>query len=326
MAKFASAPATVLFIGSLTFLGWHWLDAWSSQRALAAHFESAQAYAAKVLEQVGVVPDELRESSGIAVSRTQPGVFWSHNDSGDGPTLYAIDMSGKLLARIAVSNATARDWEEIAAGPCPRVATASAESAPASCLFVADTGDNDHVRREVTIYVVVEPAIGGAGTSPTVAARSFNFRYPRGPTDAEAIAVRANGDLTIVSKGRSGTIDFFDVAGVDIVRALSSGETLTARPSGNAGILPDQKIGRLVTAAAVSPDGATLAVRTYYEVYFYGLVSDAGQSRWHDLGRRCALGDAEPQGEAIDYLDANTLILTSERSRGRPGAIHRLRC
>lgn len=325
MAKFASVFATALFIGSLTFLGWHWLDRWSSQRALAAHVEGAQAYAAKVLEQVGVVPDELRESSGIAVSRTQPGVFWSHNDSGDGPTLYAIDMSGKLLARIAVSNAMARDWEEIAAGPCP-MAAASAEPAQASCLFVADTGDNNQVRREVTIYVVVEPTVGGSDSSPTVAARSFNFRYPRGPTDAEAIAVRPNGDLTIVSKGRSGTIDFFGVPAADVVRALSSGETLTARASGNAGILPDQKIGRLVTAAAVSPDGATLAVRTYYEVYFYGLVNEGGQSRWRDLGRRCALGDAEPQGEAIDYLDADTLVLTSERSRGRPGAIHRLRC
>lgn len=74
MAKFASVLATVLVVGSLTFLGWHWLDGWSSQRALLAHVEAAQAYAAKVLEQVGVVPDELRESSGIAVSRTQPGV------------------------------------------------------------------------------------------------------------------------------------------------------------------------------------------------------------------------------------------------------------
>ena len=70
----------------------------------------------------------------------------------------------------------------------------------------------------------------------------------------------------------------------------------------------------------------TLAVRTYYEVYFFGLVSERGESRWQDLRRPCSLGDAEPQGEAIDYLDANTLLLTSERSRGRPGSIHRLQC
>jgi hypothetical protein len=71
----------------------------------------------------------------------------------------------------------------------------------------------------------------------------------------------------------------------------------------------------------------TLALRTYNEVFFLGAVQ-AGQqgSGWRDLGRRCSLGDAEPQGEAIAYLDEETLLLTSERSRGRPGTIHRLRC
>ena len=153
-----------------------WLDGWLVIAARPGRaLRWAQAYAAKVLEQVGVVPDELRESSGIAVSRTQPGVIWSHNDSGDGPTLYAIDMSGTLLARIAVSNAMARDWEEIAAGPCPMAATVSAGQAQASCRFVADTGDNDQVRREVSIYVVVEPTVGGSDSALTVAARSFNL-------------------------------------------------------------------------------------------------------------------------------------------------------
>jgi hypothetical protein len=322
--KLASVLAGIVLVGSLTLLGWYGLARWSSQRALAAHFDSAQEYAARVLEQVGAVPDELRESSGVAVSRTQPGVLWSHNDSGDGPDLYAIDMSGKLLARITVSNAMARDWEDIAAGPCP--AGGAAEPSQAECLYVADTGDNNQVRREVTFYIVVEPKIGGSDAPSTVAARSFNYRYPRGPADAEALAVRPNGDVTIVSKGRSGTIDFFSISAADVARALASGEIITARASGNAGILPDQRTGRLATAAAVAPDGMTLAVRTYYEIYFYGLVNDSGGSRWHDLGRPCALGDAEPQGEAIDYLDANTLVLTSERSRGRPGAIHRLRC
>ena len=69
-----------------------------------------------MLEEVGVLPDELRESSGLAISRTQPGVLWSHNDSGDGPNLYAVDISGKLLAQYRVDNALARDWEDISTG------------------------------------------------------------------------------------------------------------------------------------------------------------------------------------------------------------------
>jgi hypothetical protein len=319
---FAFASAVIVASGLLV---WHWLDSTVSEQALAAGLRGGKSLAPRVLEETGAVPDELKESSGLAVSRTQPGVIWSHNDSGDGPNLYAIDIAGKLLAVFRVTGATARDWEDIAAGPCPADATTPAPASPAPCLFIADTGDNDQVRPDVSIYVVPEPRVDQARSSPVVA-RVLRYRYPSGPTDAEALAVRANGDLTIVSKGRSGTINFFSIPAATVIKALASGEVVTATLAGNTGIQPNARTGRLVTAAAVSPDGMTLAVRTYYEVYFFRLATRRGRSRWEDAGSPCALGDAEPQGEAIDYLDAKTLLLTSERSRGRPGSIHRLQC
>ena len=45
---------------------------------------------------MGRMPTELRESSGLGVSQSYPGVFWTHNDSGDGPRLYAIDDSASF--------------------------------------------------------------------------------------------------------------------------------------------------------------------------------------------------------------------------------------
>jgi hypothetical protein len=324
VTRIASALAGAVIVGT-GLLAWHWLGDSVTERALAAGLSASRNLAPRVLEETGAVPDELKESSGLAVSRTQPGVLWSHNDSGDGPNLYAIDVAGKLLAVFRVTGAMARDWEDIAAGPCPVDAPTPAPATPSSCLFIADTGDNDQVRPDVSIYVVPEPRVADATSSPVVA-RTLRYRYPSGPTDAEALAVRPNGDLTIVSKGRSGTINFFSIPAATATKALASGEVITATLAGNTGIQPNARTGRLVTSAAVSPDGMTLAVRTYYEVYFFKLVTRRGQSRWEDSGRPCALGDAEPQGEAIDYLDAKTLLLTSERSRGRPGSIHRLQC
>ena len=320
------APVSGLaVVGILALTAWAFLDEQRSQRALDAHLESGKAYAARVLEQIGVLPDVLRESSGLAVSRTQPGVLWSHNDSGDGPNLYAIDSSGRLLAIITVANAANIDWEDMASGPCPASLLAKTTS---RCLYLADTGDNDRVRKELTVYVVVEPLVARVDPMPsTVVAQSFRYRYPDGPDDCEAIAVLPNGDVMFVSKGRSGTIDFFGMTAGRVASALTSGEMLTAEHWGNTGIRPDGAIGRLVTGAAVSPDGMTLAVRTYTEVFFYGAVQDGREPvRWRDLGRPCFLGDAEPQGEAIDYLDDRTLLLTSETARGRPGTIHRLQC
>jgi hypothetical protein len=304
------------------------LDSLRSQRELAAHLANGKAYAARVLEQIGVLPEELRESSGLAVSRTRPGVLWSHNDSGDGPNLYAIEPSGRLLAIIPVANAVAIDWEDMASGPCPASLLATTSLKGAACLYLADSGDNDQRRKELTVYVVVEPSLAETDPMPrTVAAQSFRYRYPDQPHDSEAFAVLPDGDVTIVSKGRTGTIAFFGISGVSVVRALTSGEVLTAEHRGDAAIEPNGRVGRLVTGAAVSRDGMTLALRTYNEVFFYGAVPVGQQGPgWRDLGRPCSLGDAEPQGEAIAYLDEETWLLTSERALGRPGTIHRLQC
>ena len=117
-----------------------WLEQQLESRARASYFERGRSYAPRVLEELAPLPPELREASGLAVSRTQPGVLWAHNDSGDAPTLYAITMKGVILARIAVLDAVAIDWEDIAAGPCPE------DGATSHCLYVADTGNNNRNR------------------------------------------------------------------------------------------------------------------------------------------------------------------------------------
>ena len=35
----------------------------------------------------------ITESSGLAASRLHPGIYWTHNDSDDGPYLYAVDSA-----------------------------------------------------------------------------------------------------------------------------------------------------------------------------------------------------------------------------------------
>jgi hypothetical protein len=325
VSKVLAVVSGLVVVGIVAPVTWAWVERQRSQRALDLHLEKGKAYAARMLEKVGELPHELTESSGLAVSRTQQGVVWSHNDSGDGPNLYAIDPSGRLLAIIPVANADAIDWEDMASGPCPAPFQAATTS---TCLYVADSGDNDRVRKELTVYVIVEPSLAATDAKPrAVMAQSFRYRYPDQPDDCEAIAVLPNGDVIVVSKGRAGTIDFFGIPAVSVAGALTSGEILTAEHLGDTGIQPTGRIGRLVTGAAVSPDGMTLALRTYNEVFFYRAMQAGREGTlWRDLGRPCSLGDAEPQGEAIDYLDDQTLLLTSERSRGRPGTLHRLQC
>jgi hypothetical protein len=314
--------AIIVVIGAgLVFVSRPWLERPSGSSARLAYFERGKAHAPRVLQEIAPLPEVLRESSGLAISRTQPGVIWSHNDSGDTPTLYAIDLKARLLAIVRVVDAEAVDWEDIAAGPCP-VGEAG------SCLYIADTGNNDLTRDVLPIYVIAEPMIAGADPmEPIVArARSFRFRYPGPIEDTEALVVLPNGDLTFVSKGRRPVISFFGIPSADVAKGFASGVVLTASNQGDTGIAPDQELGRWVTAAAMSPDGGTLAVRTYSEIFFYTAENGALRLRWRDLKRPCFVGEIEPQGEAIDYLDNETLVLGSETSQGRPGVLHRVQC
>ena len=317
----------VVSVAALIALGIVLVRPWAEQqlgsRARTEYFNQRRAYAPRMVQELGAMPPELREASGLAVSRTQPGVLWSHNDSGDAPTLYAIDMKGRLLAKGGVANARAIDWEDIAAGPCPE-----GEAGAKECLYVADTGNNSRSREIVNIFVVPEPTIAGADPAKPIVvnARSFRFRYPREPEDTEALAVLPNGDVTIVTKGRTPTISFFGFSKADVARALMRGDVLTAVHEGDSGIKPDQGLGRWVTGAAMSPDGMTLAVKTYSEIFFYGVENGPKGRRWRDLKRPCFLNDLEPQGEAIDYLDAKTLVIASETTQTRRGLLHRLQC
>ena len=171
--------------------GWM-LRPWAAQqlgsRARTSYFEQGRAYAPRVLEELGPLPSELRESSGLAVSRTQPGVLWSHNDSGDAPTLYAIDLKGRLLAKVAVDRRGGAGLGGHRGRPLPvgGAAGSNASTSPTPATTV-DRG------MSLTVFVVVEPTIAGADPARPlpVQARSFRFRYPGQPEDTEAIAVLA---------------------------------------------------------------------------------------------------------------------------------------
>ena len=76
---------------------------------------------------------DITESSGIAASRCQNGVLWTHNDSGDDAFIFAINLAGDNLGTWKIPNAANIDWEDIAAfkdkgGKC--------------FLYIGEIGDN----------------------------------------------------------------------------------------------------------------------------------------------------------------------------------------
>ena len=60
----------------------------------------------------------LLENSVAVMSRRNPGVFYSMNDSDNEPLVFALDTTGADRGVWRVTNATNIDWESASLGPC----------------------------------------------------------------------------------------------------------------------------------------------------------------------------------------------------------------
>lgn len=221
------------------------------------------------------------ELSGLVLSRDQPRVLWTHNDSGDRPRVLAVTPAGRLLADVAISGADAVDWEDIAIGPAP---------AGGHALYIADTGDNDARRPDIAVYRVPEPR-AGVGNATAPAAR-LTLRYSDGPHDAESLLVDpSTGALVVVTKSFGGE------SGVYVATNPSASSTTVLRRRARLSL----GAGEAVTAGDVSADGRTIVLRTYDRAFAWR--RRAGESIAAALrGRPCtSRADlfAEGQGEAL---------------------------
>lgn len=189
---------------------------------------------------------QITESSGLAASRAHPGIYWTHNDSDDGPYVFAVDSrTGKTVARITMMGVGApRDVEAISLGPDGN-------------LYVGDIGDNlngswDHV----WIYRFPEPK---ELRDATVRATQFDVKYADGPRNAEALMVHPKtGRVYIASKNEEGGGLYEGPA------KLSTGGDNVFR-----------RVGEVpwVTDGAFSPDGRELVLRSYFSARGYAFAN-----------------------------------------------------
>ncbi|HEY7786710.1 MAG TPA: hypothetical protein VIB00_18410 [Pyrinomonadaceae bacterium] len=251
----------------------------------------------------------IKESSGIVASRSNPGLYWTHNDSGDGPFLYAFDERGQRRGVWQVAGAKARDWESIAAGPGPDHAK--------HYLYVGDIGDNSGKREEIAVYRVVEPVAAASQTQTTKKqpantenADVIRLRYPNEKHNAEALLVHPRtGDLYIVTKETLATPHVYRASA-----PFKNGDLVTLKFVGPLSI--PSMLGGIVTDGAISPDGKRVVICDYLRGYELVLQKSATNfdSIWKEPMTAITLGERK-QGEAITYrLDGRALLVTSEGS------------
>lgn len=250
----------------------------------------------------------ITESSGIAASRRNRELFWTHNDSGDGPFIYAFDRKGKHRGVWRVLGAKAQDWEDMAIGPGPE------RDVP--YLYLGDIGDNSNTREEIVVYRVVEPLIVSTDVSSstrhprtTQSADVIRLKYPDGKYNAETLLVHPfTGDLYIVTKAAG------EAAGVYEAKAplATTGVTALARISD---LRFPNALGGVITGGCISPDARRIILCDYIEAFELTLPEKpdvAFDTIWKQPLTSVDVG-ARQQGEAVCYrADGMALLATSE--------------
>jgi hypothetical protein len=249
---------------------------------------------------------DVSEASGIAASRCQQNVLWTHNDSGDDAYIFAIAPSGKSLGTWKVTNAQNIDWEDIAAY----------KDAAGKCyLYIGETGDNKRKRDVHTIYRVAEPVVTADNATsdrkhPRLSdpVQAVNFRYPDYAQDAETLMVHPKtAEIYVVTKRISGPAGVYkinnDFADAEPRPALKIAEiAVPAIPNG------------FVTGGDISPDGRHMVICDYSAAYEWTLPD--GEANFDEIWKTAPVAvdiGKRKNGEAVSYsVDGRSIFATSE--------------
>ncbi|QDG53715.1 hypothetical protein FIV42_24115 [Persicimonas caeni] len=259
--------------------------------------------------------DAIDEASGLAASWRHEGLYWLHNDSGDKPRLFLMAEDGAHVATVTLAGVDARDWEDVAVGPCDK-------GSEESCVYVADIGDNRAKRKKVAIYRFAEPALGDERPADiTVEDVTANwFTYPGGARDAETVMVHPkSAKIYVVEKTAERDAGVYRIAN----KAHPPKKPVLAVEVGQLRFGAQSGFGKMITAGDIAPDGSEFTVRTYLAAYTFCVGEDAAD--FESAVKTKPVVSNPPfmiQSETLGYgRGGNTIWITTER---RPAPVYRM--
>ena len=222
----------------------------------------------------------IKEGSGIADSKINPGNIWVEEDNDNPPQIILLKYDGTIVKKVFIDGAVNRDWEDMALYD--------------NSIYVADIGDNKQVYKSYTFYIFPEPS----STTDTVKnIKAVSFMYPDGSHDAEAFLLdRKSHDIYIITKrdnpSRIYKLSYPYAAPVNTVTLVSK-----LNYTG-------------VVGAAASNDEKEMIVKTYLGLNYYRRKN--GQSIIDCLMQspRPLPYIVEPQGEAVCFAQKNNGFFT----------------
>jgi hypothetical protein len=239
---------------------------------------------------------KLEEASGLAASSTNPGLLWTHNDSGNRAEVLLVDDKLNIRLTCVLDKIINRDWEDIAVGPGP--------DAGKTYIYVADIGDNMAIFPYKIVYRFEEPKFTEGTAKMTITNFDRIVFQLDIKKDTESLMIDPKTkNLYIVSKREKPVYVY------ELKYPYSTVDTLTA-----------QKIGSIpfgqIVAADFSADGTEILMKNYNNVFYWKLNKENLASA---LKRNPMIVnyEEEPQGESVAFaLDGSGFYTISEKVKG----------
>jgi hypothetical protein len=258
-------------------------------------------------QDLGIIEyNPLNEASGIAASRKNPHVLWTHNDSGNQAHIYALNLQGRHLGVYGIPGISIRDWEDIAIGPGP--------VAGEQYIYIGDIGDNLAQHDLKFIYRIPEPIVdfNQAPVDTSISGvEVITFQYPDGNRDAETLMIDPlTKDLYIISKAEDSVRVYdapFPQSTTETI-TLEHGASLFLKRQGDF----DQTVG-----GDISPSGLEILIKTYFTMHYWCRTPE--QSLWQVFEEEPVTVPyiSEPQGEAVGWaIDEMGYYTISEEPLG----------
>ncbi|UJF22645.1 hypothetical protein [Shewanella sp. OMA3-2] len=290
---------------------------------LLALSTSACAMPTGVTQSGSITAPLIDEASGLAVSRLNDQIFWTHNDSGDSARLFAIDNRGNQLVTLNISGVRNTDWEDIA----------SFVYQGEPYLLIADIGDNQAQRSQYQLHLIKEPDLSQFNGQKELSVKpiwSMSFTYPDGAHDSEAVAVDVAGQKILLLTKRDTVPILYELPLISPVSEQGQVKSALiinkqAKRLGEIAPLPTAILDYASvytwigfagkpTAMDISADGLSAVVLTYTHAFYYTQTQS---------GDWLALFSSTPkqinlpsiiQAEAIGFSqDGQSVYITSER-------------
>lgn len=243
------------------------------------------------LDVIAEIPNSLKETSAIE-KMSDSDILWVIEDSGNSNHLFGLNLDGKIIKDIKVSNAENIDWEDL---------TSDSEGH----IYIGDFGNNDEKRETFTIYKIANPE--RAGSSVNASLIQFTLPKDMKSRDFESFFIY-NNFFYVFSKDDKNCklIKIPNEVGNHIATYLSQTKLKGKHNK--------------VTSADISNDGKTVVLLNHDKLW---KLTDYIEDDFLSGKIESLSFEHNSQKEGVNLINDNQVFITDERKKYDGGNIYR---